>query len=516
MKLLLVLILTLLLSANAYAWKPATHVYLADIAWKDASDDGYITINKIDYQSGEIIGEIGRYKVNPDVLSAISNNRGQYKAGVLGPDAYPDILTGQQSTHPNTGPWLEHIWDLSLNRPDSVKAFTYGYLTHAAGDIYSHTFVNYFAGGSFTFTPPTNAIRHIVIESYFDKKINPANLQGDFFSSNINGVEGFIYDALVDARRGTHLGDTLLAEGSAGSDSSIPRIFSTIRNNLDTDISTYNKKKKKLSNAVKDCRLTDFSCSKAIRKTRHLAFIVKNGTITTYKEHWLRDVDKGLKAWPSVSDNIAKSLFFNSSGADIDRAQNYAEDYALNHLLSMAGAPDVLGSAMIITGDVISAITPDFLLEPIRKLQEDLLNSLLESAIGMNADELKSYSSNPETYFDEVLSTGAGVNTTLSEFNSRFLKLGAADDQFINPMVIPAAYNTILLNKLIYLEKDEVNRLLTDLESSERLVTDNVMLFSLKSIDASNQWCEGLVFAQDNDAYQKIFMKQPGEKVRCQ
>lgn len=76
-------------------------------------------------------------------------------------------MTGQRVIHPPdeesgviNGPdgWLSYLWETSLeqryNTP-AIEAFMLGYLTHAAGDMYRHTFVNFFTGGPFELAPPT-------------------------------------------------------------------------------------------------------------------------------------------------------------------------------------------------------------------------------------------------------------------------------------------------------------------------------------------------------------------------
>jgi hypothetical protein len=94
----------------ALGWKPTTHVYLAEQALVDALDDGKVTINRVDFEKGEVTNEIiGQYEVDKNILAALRAYPAQYRAGALGPDAYPDMLTGQQVIHPNgaltTQPW---------------------------------------------------------------------------------------------------------------------------------------------------------------------------------------------------------------------------------------------------------------------------------------------------------------------------------------------------------------------------------------------------------------------------
>src|SRR5690606_17301858 len=84
----------------AYAWKPKTHIYLAEEALRDALDNGKVTLRLTDYHTGKVVGDLGEFEADPQILAAIRAAPQQYRAGVLGPDAYPDILTGQQIIHP--------------------------------------------------------------------------------------------------------------------------------------------------------------------------------------------------------------------------------------------------------------------------------------------------------------------------------------------------------------------------------------------------------------------------------
>jgi len=342
----LVILLSLIVSC-CFAWKPTTHVYLALQAVEDAQD-GYITLHSVNYGTGEISGVIGEYPVDPLILNAIRNYPAQYRAGILGPDAYPDILTGQQVIHPgNANRWFEYLWEMARSESDAVKAFVLGYITHAAGDMYGHTFVNLFSGGAFTISPPDgplNAIKHIVLEGYVDKRLDSSRMNGDFFEVSISGVEDFIYKYMVDAKPNTFLGDHLLPENGAGTDYSIPRIYSSLRENLAEDVREYYADKAEYDREFDDCDILDFTCSKTIIAAEKTAYMLANSIPVTYKEAWIEDIDIGLREWPKVSHEVAKALFFNPSrSADISRATDLLEEYALIHLSSMSGAPDFIG-----------------------------------------------------------------------------------------------------------------------------------------------------------------------------
>ena len=155
------------------AWKPYTHNYTGDNAYTDVVADGRVHINGHDYT------------VNPRIVHALQQKRASYNAGVVGPDGYPDLVMGQSVIHPeNTGLWLQHVLNkgwaaqsdprYSEDQKLEILAFSYGYLTHAAGDMWAHTLINDFAEGVFPSVgevigdPETAAIalKHIIVEGY--------------------------------------------------------------------------------------------------------------------------------------------------------------------------------------------------------------------------------------------------------------------------------------------------------------------------------------------------------------
>ena len=483
-------------SGIGFAWKPAMHVYLAERALEDALDDGKVTIERLDPATGKIVGVIGEYAVDAAVLDALKKNPDQYRAGVLGPDAYPDILTGQQVIHPPTNPdgsnrWLEYLWANSDGSP-AIKAFVVGYLTHAAGDMYGHTFINNFTGGAFTFKPPENAKKHILLESYVGKRVPDPT-----FSASIAGVEDLIYQKMVDARPGTYLDKELLIKDGVGTDASIPRVYSTLRAELEADVV-------KLTADAKKCKPWDLKCSAIFLKAE-----------AKYKKAWIKDIDVGLKAWVTTSDLAAKALFFNpEKKTDVDKAQAIFDDYVNRHLISMSGPPDEVGDLRRLSGklsDVIAKAIPDELVEPIRKFKQNLYDVVIKRATGMTSEELKRYSTEPETYFDTEMTSGPGQLITRTRFDAEmiFIKPGAKTIDYHN---VGAAYNTAVMSKLLLLSKVSVNKLMADLGSTERLEKPDIMLGFLKTLDGDNQQA-GMILGRDCGKYRLVFMSFAGEKI---
>ena len=529
----------------ALAWKPTTHVYFAERALDDAQD-GKVTIESVDYETGVVTGKVGTYSVDSKILAAIRKYPSHYRAGVLGPDAYPDILSGQQSIHPDekgsgvkggSDTWLQYIWARrdpfsnpvvkrafqTLKIPTDSRymtAFVAGFLTHAAGDMYGHTFINNFSGGPFTFNPPSNATKHVLLEGYVDKRLPKNALGGDFFNASISGIDRLIYTYMVDARPGTYLGNTLLRQGAAGTTYSIPRIFSTIRANLARDIKKYQDTVADYKKKIDKCKLTDFSCSKVALGTKMTAYITANGIQQAYRKAWIKDIDTGLRKWPQVSHEVAKALFFNKGRtADIAKAEAIMSAYARDHILSMAGAPDFVGATAKVIGKVIDAVTPKALQAAIKKLKDKAFDTMLQAAIGMNKAELKKLLTSPQNYFNSVMGSGGGEKITLANFNAQHLKI--ADKGYSNPneafdyRKFAAGFNTVQISKMILMSRGEVSRMLRDIGSKSTASGPNVMLGFMRTLDGNVQWRNGMPAARDCVAYRKIFMKQAGDNASC-
>ncbi|MAN65212.1 MAG: hypothetical protein CME91_00995 [Hyphomonadaceae bacterium] len=62
-------------SQTAHAWKPTTHVYLADYAYEDVVDDGQVTFDLLDPDTGEKVRTLGPYKVSPELVEILRKNR---------------------------------------------------------------------------------------------------------------------------------------------------------------------------------------------------------------------------------------------------------------------------------------------------------------------------------------------------------------------------------------------------------------------------------------------------------
>lgn len=148
----------LLIGSNAYSFDTRTHVLIADKVYSDLSD------NKLDVAGQPL-------SIDSLKTQKVKQNYRAFLYGSIGPDAFPDLLSGQVTVHPGvnggwvTSDWLDHLMKNAVT--DQEFAFAYGYLTHAAADSFAHTYVNLYAGDLFKFEDDmTEEARHSLVEKY--------------------------------------------------------------------------------------------------------------------------------------------------------------------------------------------------------------------------------------------------------------------------------------------------------------------------------------------------------------
>lgn len=147
-----------------HAFGLKTHIWIAQKLVADVQSSCRLTIETI-----PLI-------INEQVCQSIREHPGAFLAGALGPDAYPDIITGQVTTHPGipsdwqTADWLVPMY--ATTAPGATLAFASGYLVHAAGDVFAHTYVNAYAGDIFVLSDERAVERrHFVLEKYIDARL---------------------------------------------------------------------------------------------------------------------------------------------------------------------------------------------------------------------------------------------------------------------------------------------------------------------------------------------------------
>ena len=112
------IILVLFFFSNVlFAYKVETHVWIGQEVINDL-EDGAISI-----QAGS---QTITVPVRQEIVDAILLNKNSYRAGNIGPDAYPDIFTGQFVVHPgvedswNTDDWLKYLVKSENQTPEGT------------------------------------------------------------------------------------------------------------------------------------------------------------------------------------------------------------------------------------------------------------------------------------------------------------------------------------------------------------------------------------------------------------
>ncbi|MCP5056869.1 MAG: hypothetical protein GY937_09115 [bacterium] len=191
----LTVLAALLVASPSGAWKPYTHNTTAFQAYDDAiscDDPVACASGGTNEGGGDVEVNGNHYALDPALVTALRSWPAYYNAGVIGPDGFPDLTYGQSTIHPElTGEWLQHVlssaWadqdgaavdadgnPLTAEQKEQALAFAYGFLTHAAGDMWGHTMVNDFARGAFPGVADVLsrdddagiAIRHTIAEGY--------------------------------------------------------------------------------------------------------------------------------------------------------------------------------------------------------------------------------------------------------------------------------------------------------------------------------------------------------------
>ncbi|MFB9995475.1 hypothetical protein ACFFLM_26440 [Deinococcus oregonensis] len=543
---------------TAGAWKPSTHVYIAEMALRDALDDGQVSVNILSNGQAQTPAVIRNYAVDPELLAAIRADPRQYRAGVVGPDAYPDIGSGQSVVHPgptddprgiDANRWLQHLWNSSRNSSGAVKAFTAGFLTHASEDMFGHTMVDFYTDKKFTTDPPLNAAKHLVFEGYIGKRTpnilkydrplgSGSTAPGDYVTSDdlsIDGVQDFIYQTMVDAKPGTVLNNTQTVGGvygglynSGGGEYAVPLIFSNLRGRLQGEIDEYYNHKADLIRRYHDCDVWDFSCSATALAAELAWYMATNSVQITYKEHWRADIDDGLRAWPALSHQLNRDLIFTSRGInladahmDTTHAKAVAQSYVYDHLISMMGAPDFVGWTAGLIDRVFGAIFNALQIAYFQQLKDDLVNQLVNKATGKSLDEWKEYATNPEQSFDQVMAQAPGATATLADVNTSLLRLNdnqstpdlgyTFPERRFDLLKLPAAYNSLTLAKMVLLGPGEYRRLMADLGVPVGVpLQDNAALGYIDSFDGNNQWLNASSPFRTCGVFSQLFQSQIG------
>jgi hypothetical protein len=627
-------VLSLILPAPALAWKPYTHNTSALAAYVDAVADGRVTIN-------------GReYALPVRVAQALAQYPAFYNAGVIGPDGFPDLIYGQSIIHPgttatpeaeaamaHTGAWLRHVlttaWQAQGDPRYSeaerlqILAFAYGFLTHAAGDLWGHTFVNDFSRGVFPAVreiltdseKAAIALRHLVVEGYvgdatpgfdgFQDSDDPRDARGPAPGGDVsddstpgfpyNAPHAFVYRSLVDRGASTPLPDRgLVIDFFLDLESALQTVVSFDPMPIGNAVSAYDDTvaaMMELGEACDfdPCTIIPPNCPDIINCPAKILELGLNVVIDSFEAFlafaagvieeaalavldaylgaWIDDIQDGLMSWSELGLASTRGLFDPQTRRDLQNDEcalqgpddtssllralcedgigvaqtllgpdGTMNDFILDHILSMLGAPDILGDIIGIIQDFQSFIDDvlDVLLAPFNPLREglaelrlffeQLLVDALSAVLGVDIAALSDFLTHPSrwvcldmTTFDFPEPLGPRTITLIAGGDHARLDgyLNLPEPHHVMESGLPegcgrlfdtaefaaasfaAMHNTIVTSKLLLLDGSGLNQVLSDIlgrrvvlyQAADNLMTTGLGMGQwLKLIDGDHAW----------------------------
>ncbi len=458
-------------TSHAHAWKPITHAYLAQQAVSDLLDDEYITFDEVDPQidardltKSPTIGSIknidgsNRFRSSSSARALVRNCPAQYYLGVVGPDAMPDIITGQSIIHPpggsapkdgtdinvggpGTGYFWNHMWkqtgsggpfDKGCNR-----AYVLGMFGHGAGDLFAHTFVNAHTGNIFQLN--INGLRHLLLEGYIYERTPPLekhegksvyDLANKGMTNDIAKFNRFVLDPYA---LGVNAGDAR-ATSLLYQFGKLKQWVKIHRKKLNDRqrrwYSEYQAAYAQYAKLWNECDKKHVStwdeCAEAIalkvtkvayRYTKHkVAGGIVRKVILPYLDDWIEDIDEGLIEWVKLNHRISMRLMFTDPTKEqpdstISYVVDQLKDYFLAHVIRMVGIPDWVSDAALYVRDMVDALMAviDQVIAPFKEVKQAIKNDLkafakwvVKKAYGISIDELKAYWFSPGKYIDSA------------------------------------------------------------------------------------------------------------------
>lgn len=446
---------------RARRWKINTHLFAANQAYADAINDGMVTI-----------APYGEFPVAAGALRALRSAPAAYRAGVLAPDLFPDMYVGGWFIHSDLSSgadrwtannWMQHVWDKArgwtdAGERDKVLAFAYGFLTHAAGDMWAHTYVNKKADGAWvTFYGPSKstAIKHIVLEGYVGDHTPKSDLTIDVWPRFVSNV--LIKDpaARQHSQGAAHYKKWL--EIYDWLEPLIARAKQDMNKNINNDAPYWAK-----------CAANPVACAKKEQM-----------------ETWRLDINRGLRALVDSSESLGERLMDGEPGAGAGAMTGWMVEWIPKmfgaHAIGEGGA--ALQQFLNWVGGAFAPINEAIKAETERAFKQHFSEYYdLYLAAKDPASYMAQLDFPPGT--KELLNQEMGIPGGAGDFNWRAFE---------------PIYNTVILSKLALLDGDGLNELARRAGLTGPLFppgeNTNLMLGTFRSLTQSYQWVGEVVDA---------------------
>ena len=337
---------------EAFAWGKMTHVYTANVIDGACIDTEEDTV-PLNYPYDAEEEDAFNFTIPDEFIQAIAEYPEAFRAGSLGPDMYPDIVTGQMYIHPedeniDSGEWVTLLCNAvnKMGRDTEGRkkalAFTLGCMLHYCGDLFGHDFVNTFSGGTFPSVASTemmdlkserlnNVLSHLSVEKYMDSLLYPSYDTGRY--GDVDAPDEFVSNAMIF--NGTP------AAGLAPLYDRYPA-FTVDTDDIDSDL-------------IKDI-LGDFFDENSNNVPPHYTAMLAlreyvtstadeyrenmepvSAAITRYNDEWAADIDRGIIAFTQTCDNIARRMVTKEKNPDIEAKKQEDREEEKNQFWDMSG-----------------------------------------------------------------------------------------------------------------------------------------------------------------------------------
>lgn len=284
------------------------------------------------------------------------------RAGAVGPDAFPSLLTGQTQIHTYMDKWLAYL-DHRLHKvnPNAsqvpLNAFYMGYLSHVCADMWTHDWVNFYAGGP--------------VPSHFSTGANPAGIK--------NMLIHYLIEDFMD-RSVSNVKSAMRLDIKVPVSDMVDLMINTKRTPVLAD-------NERLGNA--DIQCADFLDDDFARfywmTEQYLGAVIAN-PVSSYLKAWHADVKNGLQDMVTAHERaITRHL---SQGEDMFSALfGELQAWGRRNILSMYGGPDIL---VKLPSDIRNAlrIRIPFLDELKQKIKDNVRDYICQKLFGMTYSQL--------------------------------------------------------------------------------------------------------------------------------
>ncbi len=525
----------------SFAWKNLTHVNSADLILLELRRSAFqhYGMARVTVYAPYENGTGYSYQIPLEFQEALFLYPDAFRAGSMGPDFYPDMLTGQGFIHPydsansiGSGEWIKILCDSVNNLPKDSKerrealAFTLGFMLHFCGDMFGHDFINSFAGGTYpslTDVEYTNSkdanlniiLSHMSEETYMDSLVNWQFYHDDDYI-DIAAPLRFVADTLVlDGNINNGAAEIFEKYGS------VPAQYEVLVN-LRT----------KLYKKANEWRpSTEVLTAAAVK----------------YLDAWIKDLDAATYALVKCFDNMANKMVTvkkpDTVGIVYDELNAWVDEYGKY----ITPVPDIVVDGLSIPtdwiDDILDKITEaiglsEFVKDAKAWMKEQLLEIALTAigATGLN-DALRAYTDRmekPQVQLDHSDNPFKPAENNFSEFKEymdRYAEeqkkldnldvsdlFNGTDGGALNELLdsdLEAFYNTMVMFKLILMGPDNFSQFINDLSDvSQNVYQNNTANLSATSLELKIRTNNSDGAGTDDNIYAVVYKVENGNKKR--